>query len=241
MKIPVTLELRALDSTDAVRVREWRNDYRVYRWCRQVEPISDVDQIAWYERQSKDHSVKFYGLWLRVDTGSELVGVAGLTDICMLNRRAEFSLYTAPAKQRQGIGRAALSILLDHAFNNLGLDQVWGECFHGNHALKLFSDLGFQLDGKRRGFYYKDGATHDAYLISILRSEWNDSRRKPDSTSSSSEPIGDVNGPQQIDAPDLTDADSDGASIRDWGDKPAKGFEPGRGAPWTLEAEDLST
>ena len=173
MRIPVGLELRALDSIDAERVRAWRNDHRVWRWCRQLDLISDVAQRGWFERQAQDPSIRMYSVWLKIGDGGDLVGVCGLTSLDFVNRRAEFSLYVAPEKHRQGLGRAALTLLLDHAFANLGLDQVFGEVFDGNPALALFAELGFQLDGKRRAWYYKESRAWDAHLISITRSEWN--------------------------------------------------------------------
>lgn len=240
MNINVTIELRALDSTDAVRVREWRNDYRVWRWCRQSELISDVDQLAWFERQSKDPTVKFYGVWLRVGTGSELVGVAGFTSICTLNRRAEFSLYIAPERQRQGLGKQALSVLLTHGFKNLGLEQIWGEVLHGNHAIKVFKDLGFKLDGKRRAFYFKDGQTWDAYLISILRSEWDERNRSPKPDPGDGKPDPEPDDPRDSDgqgeARGITRTNADSAELEDTGTDPG----PGRGAPWREEAAGVS-
>lgn len=173
MRIPIGLSLDPFDSTDAATVRAWRNDWRVIRWCRQNDVISDVDQAAWYERQAKDPAIKMYSVRLKSGAGAgELVGVAGLTSIDWVNRRAEFSLYVAPDRWRHGIARGALSILLSHAFLNLGFEQVWGEAFAGNPALTLFAELGFHADGIRRGWYFKDGAYHDAHLISITRSEW---------------------------------------------------------------------
>ena len=115
-----------------------------------------------------------YGITANDEKGEHvLVGVAGLTDLDFANSRAEFSLYVAPALQQKGIGRAALSALLVHGFKNLGLNQIWGEVFNGNHALKMFQMLGFRVDGQRRQYYWKDGARVDTTLISMLASEFN--------------------------------------------------------------------
>jgi len=114
-----------------------------------------------------------YGVTANDEKGKHvLVGVCGLTDIDFANSRAEFSLYVAPALQQKGIGRAALSALLVHGFKNLGLNQIWGEVFNGNHALKMFQMLGFRVDGQRRQYYWKDGARVDTTLISMLASEF---------------------------------------------------------------------
>ncbi|MES3012645.1 MAG: GNAT family protein [Pseudomonadota bacterium] len=183
------LELRAFDRAHANDARSWRNDYRIWQNCRQNDLITDWDQAQWFERQAADPSIRMYALVCVVGRIETFVGVCGLTSIDWMNRRAEFSCYVAPEYQRQGHGERGLSILLKHGFQNLGLNQIWGEVFHGNPAMKLFAKLGFQLDGKRREAYWKDGAWLDSYFISMLASEWrekhgtgNADHREPDST-----------------------------------------------------------
>lgn len=188
MRVDFGLELAPLDSTEVEKIRAWRNNYAVWRWCRQSDVISDVEQQAWFERQSKDPTVKMYAVQTRVEGKRETVGVCGLTSIDWLNRRAEFSLYTAPEHHRKGFGREALKLLLLHGFANLGLEQIWGETFEGNHAAKMFEAIGFKKDGTRRRFYFKDGAFHDAHLYSILRDEWQTTLQSSSASSSPSLP-----------------------------------------------------
>lgn len=172
MKLDFSMDLRALDSTDCQKIRQWRNDWRIWAWTRQNDLISDVEQTRWFERQSLDPTIKMYGVTMKVNGSAELIGVAGLTSLDWANRRAEFSLYIAPDQQKNGYGRQALSMLLTHGFENLGLNQIWGETFEGNPALKMFIGLGFNVDGKRRDFYWKDGKFVGAHMVSMLASEW---------------------------------------------------------------------
>lgn len=169
-----SLELGPLDRAYMEKIRSWRNDYAIWRWTRQCDFISDVAQEAWFERQAKDPSVKMYIIKTNFEGETKPVGVCGLTSIDQLNRRAEFSLYIAPAFQKRGLGERALRILIQHAFTNLNLRQVWGETFDGNPAAKMFERIGFKKDGTRRKFYFKDGKMHDAHLYSILAEEWAD-------------------------------------------------------------------
>lgn len=185
-----TLELKALDRAHVAQARAWRNLWAVWQWTRQNDLISDLEQERWYERQSTDPTVRMYAVVMKVGAAETLVGVAGLTSIDWPNRRAEFSLYIGPEHQKNGHGRAALATLLMHAFQNLGLHQVWGETFHGNPALKLFGEMGFTLDGKRREAYWKDGTWIDSYMISILEGEWREKhgpvrQAPPDATGAS--------------------------------------------------------
>lgn len=157
-------------------VREWRNDYAIWQWCRQNDLISDVDQNRWFERQSTDPTIKMYKITVgfKKDDKPHVVpvGVCGLTSIDYVNRRAEFSLYIAPQFQGNDFGDKALRCLLSHGFKNLGLHVIWGEVFAGNPALKLFENLGIKREGTRRDFYFRDGKFIDAHLISIKEDEW---------------------------------------------------------------------
>lgn len=172
MKMPCGLSLAALDSTDVSKCRKWRNRYEIWKWCRQSDFISDIEQSNWFDRQSKDPSIKMYKILTHADDLNSFVGVCGLTSIDWVNRRAEFSLYIDPDKHKRGYGREALKLLLMHAFTNLNLNLVWGESFVGNPAIKMFVQLGFKPEGTRRQFYFKDGKYIDAYLVSLTAKEW---------------------------------------------------------------------
>ncbi len=163
------ITLGPLDSSDCERIRAWRNDPRIWRWCRQHDWISDANQDHWFKRQTADPTIKMYALM----GNCRIVGVAGLTSIDAVNRRAEFSLYVGPEFHGLGYGADGLMALFDHGFHELNLHQIWGECFSGNDvALKLFKKMGMREDGIRRDFYFKNGAYTDCQLISILATEW---------------------------------------------------------------------
>lgn len=159
------------------QLRIWRNDYRIWQWCRQNDFITDVEQQRWFEAQNKDSSIKMYKILVQLnkkDAEPQLIpiGACGLTSIDLTHRRAEFSLYVAPAYQGNAFGNQALGVLLTHGFKNLGLNSIWGEVFDGNPALDKFLELGFKKEGLRRDFYFRDGKFIDAHLISIKATEW---------------------------------------------------------------------
>lgn len=173
-EVNISISLAPLDSTDIGLIRSWRNDYRVWQWCRQNDLISDFDQIEWFRKQSADPATKMYKLMV---SGPDIekstpVGVCGFTSICLTNRRAEFSLYIAPGCHGQRFGEYGLRGLLKHGFQNLGLNLIWGEVFERNPAMELFEKVGFKREGIRRDFYYRDGRFIDAYLISLRSCEW---------------------------------------------------------------------
>jgi ribosomal-protein-alanine N-acetyltransferase len=129
--------------------------------------------VRWFERQSTDPTIKMYKIELDAENHEQtlIIGVCGFTSIDMTNRRAEFSIYIGPEFQNHGFGPRALHSLLMHGFKNLGFHIIWGEVFAGNEALDSFYDLGFQKEGVRRDFYFRDGQMIDAALISIKEDE----------------------------------------------------------------------
>lgn len=141
----------------------WRNDPRISHWCRQHDLISPNEHEAWFKAQENCPHTKMFEVWLLDD----LVGVCGLTSIDYIHNRAEFSLYIDPERHGEGLGKKALKTLLKHGFDNYGLNRIWGESFHGNPAIKMFQDLGFEKEGTRRDFYFKGGKFIDAHLYSI--------------------------------------------------------------------------
>lgn len=146
----------------------WRNDERIYKWCRQFEPTTEDSHYAWFDRIKSDPKIKMYAAF----EDTTCVGICGLTDIDYINRRAEFSLYIGPEYFGHGLGELSLRTLINHAFNVLNLNCIWGETFDGNQALKTFKKLGFKEEGRRRSFYYRDGKYIDAILVSILKDEF---------------------------------------------------------------------
>lgn len=160
-------------STDLPR---WRNDERIRKWCRQNDVISMAHHKRWLLWQDTDPNTKMYEIHkVTSDTRLQhetIVGVCGLTSIDWFNCHAEFSLYIGPEHQRQGYARKALRTLLHQAFYGFGMANIYGECFEGNPAAKLFEQLGFKLEGTRRDFYFRNGQYIDAHLYSILSSDF---------------------------------------------------------------------
>jgi RimJ/RimL family protein N-acetyltransferase len=162
------LELGAIDAHTRTCAMGWRNDERVYKWCRQFEPITLEHHNAYWERVKDDPTTRMYSI--RYEGWP--VGVCGFTSIDWVNRRAEFSLYIAPDKQGKGLGERALRALCDHGFNVLNLNMIWGEAFEGNPAIQMFKRVGFKEEGVRREFYFRDGEFVNAILFSLLRREY---------------------------------------------------------------------
>jgi len=150
-------------------MRNQRNDSEIRRWCRQAGLISEIDQHEWFIRQNDDPKISMFEVH---NSSEEIVGVCGLTDLDMLNRRAEFSLYIIRKYQLQGFSCKALKTLFTHGFRDLNLNVIWGETFEGNPAAGVFEKIGMVHEGTRRDFYFKNGKYLNAHLYSVKAKEW---------------------------------------------------------------------
>lgn len=163
------VRLGSVDEIPFETLRRWRNDFRIYRYCRQNDLISISDQNKWKEKIASDRTIKMYSVITQSGKG---VGVCGLTDLDLLNCNAEFSLYIEPNSQGQGYGKQALQTLICNGFNAYGLEVIWGETFEHNPAAKMFLQVGLKLEGVLRRRYFREGKFIDAHLYSIIRSKW---------------------------------------------------------------------
>jgi RimJ/RimL family protein N-acetyltransferase len=163
-----------LRATIPAEARAWRNDARIFKWCRQHTLISQAQHDAWLSRIETDPSIKMFGIWVSgaASHGNTFVGVCGLTSINRLNQTAEFSLYIAPEFQRMGYAKQSLKLLLAHGFFDHNLNTVYGETFDGNPALKMFMDLGMQKEATLRERYFREGRFIDVHIVSMIRREF---------------------------------------------------------------------
>ena len=162
-----SITLHPLCSNHMDDLRAWRNDERIYNWCRQFTLINDMQQSLWFESQSKDSSIEM----MLIKEKGRMIGVCGLTSIDHKNRRAEFSLYIAPDHQGKGMATDALKTLFKWGFNELNLNRIWVESFAANKANALFEKIGMQKEGARKEFYFKGGKYVDAILWSANRND----------------------------------------------------------------------
>ena len=94
--------------------------------------------------------------------GGEVVGIVDLFGFEPFHNRAEVGIVVSEAHRGRGIARGALSCLVRHAIQHLGIHQLLAYIEVDNMASrKLFSSCGFQevsclKDWIRRGTRYTD-------------------------------------------------------------------------------------
>ena len=158
--------LRPMEEKDLEWVARERNRPECRQWFRQPEFLSIKDQIKWFN--STD--MKSY---IALDEDEDRIGVVSLSHIDNIARKCEFSIMIIPEQRCEGYGKKALFELLDYAFNDLNMNQVYSDVFEHNPALDWYVGLGFKKYGVLPNWYYKEGKYINSVIISITKDEYN--------------------------------------------------------------------
>jgi RimJ/RimL family protein N-acetyltransferase len=104
------------------------------------------------------------------------VGEAVLNQLDVDNRSCAFRIsLRGPSVFGHGYGTEATRLILDHAFQRVGLHRVELEVYDLNpRARHVYRSVGFVEEGVRRDALYWDGRFHDAIVMSVLATEWGD-------------------------------------------------------------------
>ncbi len=132
--------------------------------------------IAFHRKQIEDrmndpHTVLFTIATIDPDTP---IGNTAFVRIDWVGRMATFYIAIAESKNwSHGYGREATRLMVDYAFDTLNLNRVQLHVSKKNErAVKLYKEIGFQVEGTLRQAMYFDNAYIDFYVMGILREDW---------------------------------------------------------------------
>jgi len=105
----------------------------------------------------------------------KLIGVTSLARINWISRNAELAIFIGEKKLwGKNLGTEALILLLDYAFNILGLRKVYLRVLEFNkRAMKCYEKVGFKVVGRLRKQRYRGGKYWDEIIMDILAEEFN--------------------------------------------------------------------
>ena len=139
-------------------------------------------QMNWFEEIFARGTGVWWGI-CRPSDPSELLGAAGMNDLCARHRRAELGYWLLPEHWGQGVARECVTALLRHAYQVMHLYRVGAEVDVGNaRSVRLLQRLGFRFEGTRRAYELKDGRHLDLMLFARLASDPVPRQSLPEST-----------------------------------------------------------
>lgn len=175
------LYLRAFEPDDFQKINTWRRDEEVYRLAggNQYFVSSERDR-QWVLDKIKNNQSEIYLAMCLVENDL-MIGYISLTGIDYRNSRAEWSGIVIGEKQYRGQGYAthAIYLLLEYAFDELGLHRISGYWLAENTtSLFVGKMMGFRQEGVLRDYVYKTGKRHDIIIMSMLKDEFEQLRTR---------------------------------------------------------------
>jgi len=163
--------LRRLERGDLAHIRGWLDDPELRVLIGATDAMSEDDAEKWFARADADPSRIWYVI---VTDDDRVIGEAGLLRLVPEWRATDMTVIVGEKEQRgKGYGSEAGRLLLDLAFNYLGLHRVAiGVVGFNEAALSFWKKLGFREEGLQRDGYIHDGAFHDFVMMCILEDEW---------------------------------------------------------------------
>ncbi|MFE1172603.1 GNAT family N-acetyltransferase [Streptomyces sp. NPDC058773] len=100
----------------------------------------------------------------------DFLGELALSRIDPPNAHGVFRIALVPEATDRGIGSEATRLLLDYAFDRVGLHRVQLEVYDFNpRARRAYEKCGFEVEGRMREALHWDGAWYDVLVMAALR------------------------------------------------------------------------
>jgi RimJ/RimL family protein N-acetyltransferase len=109
-----------------------------------------------------------------LEVNDTYIGNMGLFNIDHLHGHAETgSLIGLPEYQGKGYGTEAKLLLLEFAFNTLGLRKIYSEVIaYNKRSLAYAKRCGYRDEARLKDHFFAGGEYHDKVILSVDRQSW---------------------------------------------------------------------
>lgn len=169
----MNVTVRKFESGDIQRKIDWINDPDNNKYLHYDLPLDYQRTLDWFEK-IRDRTDRYDAV---IEADGVPCGLIGLLSIDNKNRKAEFYICMGEAAYKgKGIAKQASRLILDHAFNGLGLNRVYLYTEVDNKAAQmLFEKVGFVKEGVIRSDLLVNGRYVDRIIYGICK---NGNKRK---------------------------------------------------------------
>jgi diamine N-acetyltransferase len=167
-KLKETVYLRALTTDDLDRLLRWHNDPELYASLgghfRHVSREAEADWLR-QRLEARDE----VNLAVCLSQPPEHIGNVYLRNINWLDRNAELHTFIGRLEHRgKGYGSAAVRLIIQHAFEDLGLMRIYLHVLASNSAaIAAYEKCGFVNEGRLRRHAFKKGIFEDMLVMGM--------------------------------------------------------------------------
>ena len=169
------IELVPQTPEDRELLSKWSFDSEYYRNL-DDDPVRPMP-ASFYEQwigQPPKQGGEFQGFMVATKPDGLRIGFLTLFDIKYPNASAMFALGIGEPEYRgKGYGTEALGLMLDYAFDEIGMYRVGLRVMaYNTPAITTYEKVGLMREGTQRGAVWREGGRYDVHFYGILRDEW---------------------------------------------------------------------
>jgi ribosomal-protein-alanine N-acetyltransferase len=168
--------LRPLAKADIENRVKWFNDPDVRKTLIINERFELEKTIQWFEKtQSDDSRLEFV-----IETSQKVpIGIIGLAGINRTHKTAEVYIVIGQKEfWGKGVMLEAEILLIDRAFNSLGLEKIWAETRSDNVAsIITMKKIGFEVEGTLRNEKIVNGQRITVLRLGLQREDFKPSHK----------------------------------------------------------------
>lgn len=163
------IQLRALEPSDLETLYQWENDTNIWKVSQTIVPFSK-HVLTQYLANAHQDIFTAKQLRLIIEKEERAIGTIELFDFEPTHQRAGVGIWIADEEERQkGHAKEALQLLIEYAFQQLQLKQIYCNISSGNKAsINLFSGLDFMLVGVKKDWNKTQEGWEDELLFQRL-------------------------------------------------------------------------
>lgn len=167
------IKLRAVEPSDIDVLYQWENNMEIWQVSNTLAPFSRYALKRYIQNAQLDiYQTKQLRLIIETKGNSPTpVGMIDLFDFDPFNQRAGVGILIANTSDRQkGIATESLKILINYAFNTLGLNQLYCDISSSNtSSLQLFKNCGFSSIGTKKNWLKTGNGWDDVIMFQLLK------------------------------------------------------------------------
>ena len=167
--------IRALEPNDLEFVYAIENDQSIWEVSNTHTPYSRFLVKQYLENAHQDiYEAKQLRLAICQDQDFPALGLIDLFDFDPKNNRAGVGIVIQDNENRKlNIGSEALELLIEYAFYNLNLHQLYANIGTENEASKaLFAKFGFEMIGVKKDWTFVNGIYKDEAIFQLINTKF---------------------------------------------------------------------
>lgn len=173
-KISNKHELRLLNVSDSQELDDLINKNRFYlrEWLSWLDKNSTLDDTISFINSSIELNKDKRSFETAIIYDGKLVGVIGLSNIDLVNRKALLGYWIDKDMQHKGIITNSCKAIINYAFQELGLNRIEIKVAIDNHKSRAIPEkLGFTMEGISRQSEWLYDKFLDMAIYSMLKAE----------------------------------------------------------------------